>query len=33
VDDVIAPNVGAYTTVTAREFNGVPKAPVVRVRA
>jgi ornithine decarboxylase len=30
-DLVVAPNMGAYTTVTACEFNGIPKAPVVLV--
>jgi ornithine decarboxylase len=30
-DLVVAPNMGAYTTVTACEFNGIPKAPVVVV--
>jgi ornithine decarboxylase len=30
-DLVVAPNMGAYTTVTACEFNGIPKAPVIVV--
>jgi ornithine decarboxylase len=30
-DLVVAPNMGAYTTVTACEFNGIPKAPVILV--
>jgi ornithine decarboxylase len=30
-DLVLAPNMGAYTAVTACEFNGLPKAPVVVV--
>jgi len=30
-DLVVAPHMGAYTTVTACEFNGIPKAPVIVV--